>query len=61
MRWEGHVADMRSKMHISVAKPEGNGQLGRPRGRLEDNTKTNLTDKEFEACGQILLVQDGDQ
>jgi hypothetical protein len=42
IRWEGHVARMwmkRNKYRILVGKPEGKGQLGKPRHRWEDNIK----------------------
>jgi hypothetical protein len=40
MKWERHVSCMGGKRNvqmISVGKPEGRRQLGRPRGRWEDN------------------------
>ena len=45
MRWTGHVARMaegRGVHRVLVGKPERNRPLGRPRRRLEDNSKTDL-------------------
>jgi hypothetical protein len=45
MRWEGHVVRMREKRgahRLLVGKPEGEGPLGRPRRRWEDNIKIDL-------------------
>jgi hypothetical protein len=45
MRWVGHEAGMGEKSNayrILVGKPEGKRPLGRPRYRLENNTKMNL-------------------
>jgi hypothetical protein len=42
MRWAGHVARMREKMHsyrLLVGKPEGKRPLGRPRRRWMDNIR----------------------
>jgi hypothetical protein len=46
MRWAKHVARMREKRdayRILVGKPEGKKPLGRPRRRLVDNIKMDLT------------------
>ena len=45
MIWAVHVALMgegRSVYRILIGKPEGKGQLGRPRRRWEDNIKREL-------------------
>jgi len=45
MRWAGYVASMgasRVAYRVLVGKPEGRTQLGRSRGRLEDNIKLGL-------------------
>jgi hypothetical protein len=45
MRWAGHVARMgdgRNVYSVLMGKPEGKGQLGRPRRRWEDGTKMDL-------------------
>jgi hypothetical protein len=42
MRWAGHMAGMaegRSVYMNLIGRPEGKGQLGRPRRRWEDNIK----------------------
>jgi hypothetical protein len=45
MRWAGHVARMgegRVVYRVLMRKPGGKRPLGRPRHRLEDNTKLDL-------------------
>jgi hypothetical protein len=44
MRWAGHVARMRTMMHlrILVEKLEGKRRLGIPRSKWEDNIKMDL-------------------
>jgi hypothetical protein len=45
MRWVGHVACMRKGRNaysILVGRPEENKPLEKPRGRWEDNIRTNL-------------------
>jgi hypothetical protein len=45
MRWARHVARMgekRNAYRILAEKPEGKRPLGRPRHRLEDNTKMDF-------------------
>ena len=45
MKWAGHVARMaerRGVYRVFVGKLEGKRPLGRPRGRWEDNVKTDL-------------------
>jgi hypothetical protein len=47
MRWAGHVARMgegRGVYRVSVGKPDGKRQLGRPRRRWVDNIKRDLQD-----------------
>jgi hypothetical protein len=46
MRWAGYVASMREKRmayRILVGKPEGKRPLGRPRCRLQENIKMDLS------------------
>jgi hypothetical protein len=50
IRWAGHVTRMgetRNAYRLLVGKPEGKGQLGRPRRRWADNIKMDLV----EVCG----------
>jgi hypothetical protein len=45
MRWAAHVAhtgEMINAYSISVGKPEGMRQLGRPRRRWKDNIRMDL-------------------
>jgi hypothetical protein len=45
MRWAGHLARMgkvRGVYRVSVGKPEGKKQLGRPRHRWEHNIKMDF-------------------
>ena len=45
LRWAGHVARMeegRSAFKALTGKPTGKRPLRRPRGRWEDNIRTNL-------------------
>jgi len=45
MRWAGHVArvgERRGVYVVLVGNPKGKRTLGRPRRRLEDNTKMDL-------------------
>jgi hypothetical protein len=45
-RWAGHVARMRRmKNTFLVGNPEGKTSLGRTRRRLEDNIKTDFSEK----------------
>jgi hypothetical protein len=59
MRWAGHVARMgerRGAYRVSVRKPEGKRQLGRPRRRWEDNIKV---DHQEMLCGEYRLDRAG--
>jgi len=64
MRWAGHVARLRERRGVCrdlVVKPEGKRSLGRPKSRLEDNSKLELQE---EGCGfmdWIELAQDRDR
>ena len=63
MRWVGYVARMGDRTgvyRILVGKPEGKRPLGRPRGRWEDNIKTDLQQVGCGAMDWIELVQDRD-
>jgi hypothetical protein len=57
MRWVGHVALMGERTGVYrflVGKPEGKGQVGRPRPRLENNMKMNLQQV---GCGGIDWIE----
>ena len=62
MRWAGHVACMgrgeerRGVYRVLVGKPEGKRPLGRPRHRLEDNTKMDLQEL---GCGVMDWILSG--
>ena len=63
MRWVGHVArigDRRGVHRVLVGKPERKRQLGRPRRRLEDNTKMNFQKVGCGGTEWIELAQDRD-
>ena len=64
MRLAGHVVRMgerRSLHRVLVGKPEGNGQLGGPRRRLEDNIKMDLEEVRCGCMGWIEVAQDRDR
>jgi hypothetical protein len=64
MRWAGNVARMgkkRNAFKIWVGKPEGKRPLGRPRYRLVDNIKMDLTEIAWDSMDWIDLAQDRDQ
>ena len=64
MRWAGHVARMGERKRIYrvlVGKPEGKRPLGRPRGRWEDNIKTDLQEVGGGGMDWIELAQDRDR
>ena len=64
MRWVGHVTrmrEMRGVYRVLVGKPEGNGPLGRPRRRWEDNIKTDLQEVGCGGMDWIELAQDRDK
>jgi hypothetical protein len=44
-----------------VSEPEGNRQLGRPRNRLKNNIKIDLTEIEWSGIEWINLAEDRDQ
>jgi hypothetical protein len=47
MSWAGHVAriwDRRGEYRVSVRRPEGKRQLGKPRHIWEDSIKMDLHD-----------------
>jgi hypothetical protein len=61
MRWAGHVARMkegRGVYGVTVRKPEGKRQLGRPRRRWEDNIKLDLREIGIDGENWIRLAQD---
>jgi hypothetical protein len=62
-RWAANIAHMREKRgvyRILVGKPEGKGQLVKPRRRREDNIKMDLQKVECEGMDWMDLAQDGD-
>jgi hypothetical protein len=61
MRWAGYVARIgegRYVYRVLVGRPEGKGQLGRPRRRWEDNIKMDLREIGIEVANWIRLAQD---
>jgi hypothetical protein len=61
MRWAGYVARMgggRRLYRVLVGKPEGKGQLGRPRRRWKDNIKMDLQEVGCGGMEWIELAQD---
>jgi hypothetical protein len=64
MRWAGHVARIgqeRGLYRSLVGKPEGKRQLGRPRGRWEDNINVDLKEVGCGGMDLIGLAQDRDR
>jgi hypothetical protein len=64
MRWAGHVSCinvMENASKILVGNPEGNGPLGRPSHRWENNSRLNLREIGGEDVDWIHLAQDRDQ
>jgi hypothetical protein len=62
MRWTGHVARKKINAYrLLVGKPEGKGQLGRPRRRWVDNIKINLFEKGWGGVDWIGLALDRDK
>jgi hypothetical protein len=55
------MGDMRKSYLILVGYPQGKGQLGRSRHRLEDNIKMNRKEIECEGVDKIHLAQDRNQ
>jgi hypothetical protein len=55
------MGEERGVHRVLVGKPEGNGPLGRPRRRWEDNVKMDLQEV-GEGCGDWMdLAQDRDR
>ena len=64
MRWAGHVermGDRRGVFRVSVRKPEGKRQLGRPRCRWVDTNKMNLQEVGGGVMDWVELAQDRDR
>jgi hypothetical protein len=55
------MTEKRNAYRISVGKPEGKRQLGRPSRRWVDNTKTDLSEIVWDGRDWIDLAQDRDQ
>jgi len=55
------TGEIRNAYSILVGKPEGNGPLGRPRCRWEDNTRMDLREIGWEGVNWIHLAQNRDQ
>jgi hypothetical protein len=64
VRWAGHVAltgERRGVYRVSVVKPEGKKQLGRPRSRWVDNIKMNIQEVGCGGMDWIDLAEDRDR
>jgi len=64
MRRAGHVActgERRGTYSGLVGKPEGNGLLGGPRHRWEDNIKTDLKEIDWDRVHWLDLAQERDK
>jgi hypothetical protein len=62
MGWAGHVACMEESVYrVLVGKPEGKRQHGRPRCRLEHNSKMDLQEVGCVGMDWINLSQDRDR
>jgi hypothetical protein len=62
MKYKEHVArmaEMKNAYKCFVGKGGGKKSLERPRQRLEDNTKMELTELGCQGVGTIYLAQDG--
>ena len=59
MRWAGHVEYMgeRSAYMVSVEKPEGKRQLGRPMRRRDDNIKNDLRKVGWVICAGLMWLR----
>jgi hypothetical protein len=55
------MGKVRGAYNISVGRPEGRRQLGRPRRRWEDNIKMNLREIGFGDVNWIQWAQDRDR
>jgi hypothetical protein len=55
------MGEKRNVYRILVEKPEGEGQLGKPRYKLEDNIKMDLREVGWGGMDWIGLAQDRDQ
>jgi hypothetical protein len=61
MRWVAHVAHgERTTYRILMGNPKGKRPLGRPRRRLEDNVKMDLSGRGWGDIDLIDLVQGRD-
>jgi hypothetical protein len=61
LRWAGHLARMgegRGVYRVLIGKPESKRPLGRPRYRLEDNSKLDHREIGINGANWILLSQD---
>jgi hypothetical protein len=55
------MGEWRGIYRVLVGKPEGKRPFGRPRCRLEDNTKMNLQEVEWVGVDWIDLAEDRDR
>jgi hypothetical protein len=55
------MEEMRNAYKILVGKPEGKKQLGRPRGRWQDNIRVDLREMRWGSVDWINLAKDRDQ
>jgi len=55
------MGEMRVVYRVSVGKPEGKRQLGRPRRRWDDNIKIDLPEVGCEIMDWVELAQDRDR
>jgi hypothetical protein len=54
------MGEMRNELKVSVAKPEGNTPLGKPRRRWENTIKIQLRDIRCEGLNWMHLADDRD-
>jgi hypothetical protein len=52
------MGEMKNTYKILIGKPEGARPHGRPRRRLEDNTKIDTRETRWECMDWVLLAQE---
>jgi hypothetical protein len=55
------MTEVKNAYNILVSKSEGEGQLGGPRGRREDNIRLDLREIRWEVVDWIHVTQDRDK